>query len=212
MIASVSGTVLLTKQDHVVIEVGGIGLQVSTTPATGVELRSGSHAMLSTTLVVREDSLTLYGFLSATDRDAFQILQSVSGIGPRIAMAALATYSADELRSIVARKDEASLTKISGIGKKGAQRLILELADKLGPPTDASAGYRANAQPSVGGGWQGQVREALIGLGWSAREAEEAVAVAEVEQNIGTPTDGASVTEPTVADMLARVLRGMSRR
>ncbi|MFA7266399.1 MAG: Holliday junction branch migration protein RuvA, partial [Candidatus Nanopelagicales bacterium] len=151
-------------------------------------------------------------FLSAPDRDAFQILQSVSGIGPRIAMAALATYSADELRTIVARKDEAALTKISGIGKKGAQRLILELVDKLGPPVGTSAESRANAQASGNESWQGQVREALVGLGWSAREAEEAVAVAEAEQRLGAATDGASDSEPSVADMLARVLRGMSRR
>lgn len=207
MIASLSGMVLATKLDSAVIEVGGVGLMVSATPSTVAQLRTGTHASLSTTLIVREDSLTLYAFADAADRDAFQILQSVSGIGPRIAMAALATYSGDELRAIVARKDEAALTKISGIGKKGAQRLILELADKLGPAVDGLASRSSAAGvAALSGGWQPQVREALIGLGWTAREAEDAVAAADAN------FEGDDADEATVSQMLAHVLRGMSRR
>lgn len=206
MIASLTGTVLVARTDSVVIEVSGVGLQVLTTPSTVSALRVGSQASLATTLVVREDSLTLYGFSDAADRDAFQILQSVSGIGPRIAMAALATYGADELRDIVASEDEAALTKISGIGKKGAQRLILELAGKLGPAVGGSANRSrlAGNTSGLGGSWQSQVREALVGLGWTAREADDAVAAAQVEHG-----DKADVT---VSEMLAQVLRGMSRR
>ncbi len=204
MIASLTGTVLSTGIDVVVIEVGGVGLRLLVTPETVAQSRTGTHVSLSTSLVVREDSLTLYGFLAPAERDAFQILQSVSGIGPRIAMAALATYSADELRLIVFRSDEAALTRISGIGKKGAQRLILELADKLGPQT----GVPANSVLSVAsgrnvGGWQSQVREALIGLGWSSREADEAVLVAEQDVDSGA--------EVSVSEMLAHALRGMNR-
>lgn len=206
MIASVTGTVQATTSDAVVVEVGGIGIQVLTTPATAASLAIGEVVALATNLVVREDSLTLYGFLQPVDRDAFQILQSVSGIGPRIALAALATYSADELRNVVAHEDEAALTRISGIGKKGAQRLILELADKLGPVVgSASSASILSRGRGAQSSWQGQVRDALTGLGWSLREAEEAVAAAQSELG-----DSSEAVE--VPDMLARVLRGMSRR
>ncbi len=209
MIASLGGTVLSSAVDSVIVEVGGVGLRVTTTPLTASEVHVGQHVMLATTLVVREDSLTLFGFLEASDRDVFEVLQSVSGIGPRIALAALATFPADELRGIVARGDEASLTKISGIGKKGAQRLILELADKLGPTTAAPATSGRPRQASGGSDqWQGEVREALISLGWSVREAEEAVAVVDTEQQ-AEQQDGVEVT---VSQMLSLALRGMSAR
>lgn len=205
MIASLSGTVLHTGVDGLVIEVGGVGLRVTTTPVAAAAVTKGQHASLATTLVVREDSLTLFGFLEASDRDVFEVLQSVSGIGPRIALAALAAYPADRLRAIVASADEASLTKISGIGKKGAQRLILELADKLGPATNESS---ALTDPARRGAttdkWQTQVRDALVGLGWSARESEEAVVAVEAAH-----PDSEDVT---VSQMLSLALRGMSRQ
>lgn len=205
MIASLSGTVITDVPDGLIVEVGGVGLHVLTSPTTSSTVQVGTHVSLATTLVVREDSLTLFGFLEREDRDAFQILQSVSGIGPRIALAALSTYSADQLRDIVAREDEAALTKITGIGKKGAQRLILELADRLGPSTGTSgASARRPAGHTGGDVWQTQVRQALIGLGWSGREAEEAVAVVEAEH-----VDDADVE---VSHMLALALRGMGQR
>lgn len=205
MIASLSGTVTSKGTDRLVIEVGGVGLAVTATPATCAEVGAGKHVSLATTLIVREDSLTLFGFLDASDRDVFEILQSVSGFGPRIALAALSAYTADQLRAIVAAGDEAALTKVSGIGKKGAQRLILELVDKLGPPTpDASSGLRPTV-PGVGrDGWQTQVRDALSGLGWSNREAEEAVTVAQAQYP--------DKADAPVSEMLALVLRGMSQR
>ncbi len=209
MIASLGGTVVSAATDALVVEVGGVGLRVSTTPATAAEVHVGQHVMLATTLVVREDSLTLFGFLETSDRDVFEVLQSVSGIGPRIALAALATYPADELRGIVARGDEVSLTKISGIGKKGAQRLILELADKLGPvATVATSSTRTRPGTAGADQWQTQVREALISLGWSVREAEEAVAVVDSEQ-LAEPQEGVEVT---VSQMLSLALRGMGTR
>ena len=205
MIASLSGTVMNTGADRLVIEVGGVGLAVTTTPATCAAVGAGQHVSLATSLIVREDSLTLFGFLEASDRDVFEILQSVSGFGPRIALAALSAYTADQLRAIVATGDETALTKVSGIGKKGAQRLILELADKLGPPTsDASSGIQPTV-PGVGrDGWQSQVRDALAGLGWSNREAEEAVTVAQAQYP--------DKADAPVSEMLALVLRGMSQR
>ncbi|MEI2727943.1 MAG: Holliday junction branch migration protein RuvA [Candidatus Nanopelagicales bacterium] len=205
MIASLSGTIIHSGTERLVVEVGGVGLAVTTSAATCAAVSAGQHVSLATTLVVREDSLTLFGFLESSDRDVFEILQSVSGFGPRIALAALSAYSADQLRGIVARGDEAALTKVSGIGKKGAQRLILELADKLGPPTNESAGgARASSHGLSHDTWQTQVRDALVGLGWSNREAEEAVTVAEAEY----PDKSAAA----VSEMLALVLRGMSQR
>jgi Holliday junction DNA helicase RuvA len=144
MIASLSGTIIHSGTDRLVVEVGGVGLAVTTAAATCAAVSVGEHVSLATTLVVREDSLTLFGFLEPSDRDVFEILQSVSGFGPRIALAALSA-TADQLRGIVAAAMRQP-TKVSGIGKKGAQRLILELADKLGPPTNESAaGARASS-------------------------------------------------------------------
>lgn len=203
MIASLSGTVLACGTDWLIVEVGGVGLKVSSTPRVCGATAIGDVARLATTLVVREDSLTLFGFLAEVDRDVFESLQSVSGIGPRIALAALATYSGNDLRAIVANKDEAALTRISGIGKKGAQRLIIELEDKLGPPT-AIGLTQPTAVSAASTSWAGQVTEALVGLGWSNREAESAVAA--------VATDVGADDEVSVADMLARVLRGMNRR
>lgn len=203
MIASLSGTVLACGTDWLIVEVGGVGLKVSSTPTVCGATAIGDVARLATTLVVREDSLTLFGFLAEVDRDVFESLQSVSGIGPRIALAALATYSGNDLRAIVANKDEAALTRISGIGKKGAQRLIIELEDKLGPPT-ASGLTQSTAISVAPASWAGQVTEALVGLGWSNREAESAVAAVAADVR---PDD-----EVSVADMLARVLREMNRR
>jgi holliday junction DNA helicase RuvA len=173
MIAQVSGRVAALGPDAAVVEVGGVGLSVQCTPTTLSRLRVGAPAQLATSLVVREDSLTLYGFADADERGVFELLQTASGVGPRLAQAMLAVHGPDELRRAVATEDHAALCRVPGIGRKGAQRIVLELRDRLGPPTGGRLGPRSGADDA---GWRDQVLAALITLGWSGREAEDAVA------------------------------------
>lgn len=172
MISSVRGQVLSVGLDHVVIEVGGVGFAVQATPATLATLRRGEETMLHTALVVREDSLTLFGFADADARELFGLLQTVSGIGPRLALATLAVLDPDKLRSALVEGNITVLTQVPGIGRKGAERLTLELRDKvtaLGGPTDGSP---VQAAP---GALRSEVVEALAGLGFPAKQAEQAV-------------------------------------
>ena len=174
MIASVRGPVRHLGLDRVVVEVGGVGMLLHTTPATASALHLGQEALLATTLVVREDSLTLYAFTTDDERDIFEQVQTVSGVGPRIALAMLSVLAPDRLRAAVTSADLATLTKVPGIGKKGAERMVLELRDKLGMPSGAAAAV--TAVPAVGAtAWRDQVAEALVGLGYSAKQADDAV-------------------------------------
>lgn len=180
MISSLTGTVTSVGLDKVVLEVGGLGLLLLTPPQVAAGVRTGSATTLQTTLVVREDSLTLYGFADPTSRDLFDLLMTVSGVGPRLALAMLSVLSPDALRTAVLADDLVSLTKVPGIGKKGAERLVLELRDKIaafGSGDDAGAG--ATAQPTPAGGPSeastAQVRAALTGLGWSTKQADDAI-------------------------------------
>jgi Holliday junction DNA helicase RuvA len=173
MIATLRGTVGHAGLDQVVVEVGGVGLLVHTTPGTAAALRTGGEAALSTTLVVREDALTLYGFGTADERDLFELVQTVSGVGPRIALAMLAVGTPDQIRAAIAGGDVATLVKTPGIGKKGADRIVLELKDKVGPLVAVDA---PDVIPTAASAHHGQVSEALIGLGWSAKQADDAVA------------------------------------
>src|SRR5262245_44233573 len=181
MIASVRGRVAAVSPDGAVIEVGGVGLAVACAPNTLAGLRVGSEARLATSLVVREDSLTLYGFADDDARQLFELLQTASGVGPRLAQAALAVHSPDVLRRAIASADVATLTRVPGIGKKGAERLVLELRDRVG----SVGGDVAAAAAPVAAGWAVQVREALIGLGWTPAQAEQAVAT--VSDGVGDP-------------------------
>ncbi|MDX2603480.1 Holliday junction branch migration protein RuvA [Streptomyces caniscabiei] len=187
MIAFVSGPVAALAPDSAVVEVGGIGIAVQCTPNTLSGLRMGQPTKLATSLVVREDSLTLYGFVDDDERQVFELLQTASGVGPRLAQAMLAVHSPDALRRAVATGDEKALIAVPGIGKKGAQKLLLELKDRLGEPVGA---------PAIGApvtqGWRDQLHAALIGLGYATREADEAVsAVApQAEATEGTPQVG----------------------
>ncbi|MEU0970383.1 Holliday junction branch migration protein RuvA [Streptomyces sp. NPDC005917] len=187
MIAFVSGPVAALAPDSAVVEVGGIGIAVQCTPGTLSGLRMGQRTKLATSLVVREDSLTLYGFADDDERQTFELLQTASGVGPRLAQAMLAVHSPDALRRAVATGDEKTLTAVPGIGKKGAQKLLLELRDRLGEPIGAPA-----VGAPVSQGWRDQLHTALIGLGYATREAEEAVtAVApQAEAAGGTPQVG----------------------
>jgi Holliday junction DNA helicase RuvA len=158
--------------DSAVIEVGGVGLSVQCAPGTLAGLKAGAEARLATSLVVREDSLTLYGFADDDEKQLFELLQTASGVGPRLAQAVLAVHQPDAVRRAVAGGDIAALTRVPGIGKKGAERLVLELRDRIGPVAvgpDGSAGV-------LSGAWQDQVRQGVIGLGWSATQADQAVA------------------------------------
>ena len=186
MIASVSGRVAAVGPDGAVVEVGGVGLAVSCTPGTLARLRVGEPARLSTSLVVREDSLTLYGFADDDERSLFEVLQTASGVGPRLAQAVLAVHPPNEVRRAVATADLTALTRVPGIGKKGAERLVLELRDRIGSvdATGPATGGPAVAVTPVAP-WRDQLRHALVGLGWTAREAEDAVAAVAPEADAG---------------------------
>jgi Holliday junction DNA helicase RuvA len=201
VIASVRGTVQHVGLDRVVVEVGGVGMLLHTTPATASAQHLGAEAQLATTLVVREDSLTLYGFGSAEERDIFEQVQTVSGVGPRIALAMLSVLAPDRLRAAVTAGDLATLTKVPGIGKKGAERIVLELRDKLGMPRGTGGEATAPAASVAAPVWRDQVGEALVGLGYTAKQAEDAVS---------RVADGAQA-DADVSAMLRAALRELGR-
>lgn len=197
MIASVRGEVLEIGLDHAVVEVGGVGLMVHTTPATLATLRRGQEARLATSLQVREDSLTLYGFATADERDLFALLQTVSGVGPRLALATLAVLDPDTVREALVCGDTATLTRVPGIGRKAAERLVVELRDKVTAParpvTDTSSGAAPVARVGAANGHRTQVVEALVGLGFTARPAEQAVDAVLAEHADGAALDASSL-------------------
>jgi holliday junction DNA helicase RuvA len=179
MIASVNGRVAAVSPNGAVVEVGGIGLSVQCTPGTIARLQVGESARLATSLIVREDSLTLYGFADDDERQLFELLQTANGVGPRLAQAVLAIHPPREIRRAVSMADVKALMQVPGIGKKGAERLILELRDRLGSTTsdtslDAAPGAGLLAVTPVAP-WRDQLTSALVGLGWSVKEADGAV-------------------------------------
>jgi holliday junction DNA helicase RuvA len=199
VIASVRGRVLALRLDAAVIEVGGVGLLLQATPATLAGLRHGQEAELATSLVVREESLTLFGFADTDERDVFETLQTVSGIGPRLALAMLAVHTPEGLRQAVAAQDVNALTRVPGIGRKGAQRIVLELTDRLAAPS--GAGPTSAAQLPTPGANHDQVVEALVGLGWPQRAAADAVETVAADHEAGTD----------VAVLLRAALRTLGR-
>jgi len=180
MIATVRGGVAAIGNDYVVIEVGGVGLLVHVTPNALRNLHLGAQAQLATSLVVREDALTLFGFHDEDERSLFELLQTASGVGPKLAQAMLAIHSANALRIAIATEDFKTLELVPGIGRKGAQRICLELKDRIGR-VSVSPGS-GPAVPTSAAPWRTQVQSALLGLGFSPREALEAIdsVVAEV--------------------------------
>jgi holliday junction DNA helicase RuvA len=202
MIAHLNGTVTGVGLDGAVIEVGGVGLRVQCTPDTLATLKPGEPARVATSLVVREDSLTLFGFGTDDERNVFELLQTASGIGPRLALAMLAVHSPDALRRAVAAEDIKALTMVPGVGNKGAQRIVLELKDRLGAPGGSAAA--SGPVPARGGAvsWRDQVTTGLVNLGWSARDAESAVTAVEAD---------AAGQVPDVATALRAALRKLSR-
>ncbi len=200
MIAFVRGRVAAVGLTSAVLEVGGVGLELHCTPDTIADLRIGSEATLPTSMVVREDSLTLFGFADEDEKQMFELVQTASGVGPKLAQAMLACHRPEALRRAVSADDVKTLTSVPGIGQKGAQRIILELRDRIGAPTlAASSPQRAQDAPD----WQAQVQAGLVGLGWSVREADRAVGevAPEAEQ----------MPSPDVARLLRAALRTMSR-
>jgi holliday junction DNA helicase RuvA len=204
MIAHLNGTVAGVGLDGAVIEVGGVGLRVQCTPGTLATLKPGEPALVSTSLVVREDSLTLFGFGTEDERNVFELLQTASGVGPRLALAMLAVHSPDALRRAVAADDIKALTMVPGIGTKGAQRIVLELKDRLGVPGDLTASGGTLAARKAEPSWRDQVASGLTNLGWTARDAEAAIAAVEAET-----ADGET---PDVATALRAALRKLSKR
>jgi Holliday junction DNA helicase RuvA len=196
MIASVRGRVAAIAPDSAVIEVGGVGLSVQCAPGTLAGLRTGEPARLATSLVVREDSLTLYGFADDDEKHLFELLQTASGVGPRLAQAVLAVHQPDAVRRAISSGDIASLTRVPGIGKKGAERLVLELRDRIGPVyggSDGSGGVLVGA-------WQDQVRQGVLALGWSAAQADQAVAA------VAESLDGETPPVPVLLRQAIRLL------
>jgi Holliday junction DNA helicase RuvA len=201
MIAHLSGTVAGIGPDGAVIEVGGVGLRVQCTPDTLASLKPGEPARVATSLVGREDSLTLFGFGTDDERNVFELLQTASGIGPRLALAMLAVHSPNALRRAIAAEDLKALTMVPGVGTKGAQRIVLELKDRIGAPGDLAGHGMASARP-VAPSWRDQVQTGLTNLGWSARDAEAAIAAVEAE----------SGETPDVPTALRAALRKLSRQ
>lgn len=200
MIAQLTGTVRHLTTEKVVLEVGGVGYAISLTPRTSLQIVMGAALTLSTTLVVREDSLTLFGFLDPHERDIFETLQSVSGIGPKVALAITGALTPDELAHAIAAEDIKTIEKVPGIGKKGAQRLILELKGKL---VSDSAPQVASSHHGV----RDQLLAALTGLGFSAKESDLAIN-ASLNQ---LAEDGIDPTTYSLADLLKLTLQSGKR-
>lgn len=197
MIAFVRGHVAEVGLTSAVLEVGGVGLELMCNPGTLAGLRTGQTAHLPTSMVVREDSLTLFGFADADEKQVFELVQTASGVGPKLAQAMLAVLAPDDLRRAVSAEDVKTLTRVPGVGQKGAQRIILELKDRLGGPT----GARPALAPAPAEAWREQVHQGLVGLGWPARDAE--VAIDAVAPDAGP--------DPDVAALLRAALRTLSK-
>lgn len=199
MIASVHGVVAALGPDGAVVEVGGVGLAVSCSPGTLAGLRVGELARLATSLVVREDSLTLYGFADDEERGLFELLQTANGVGPKLAQTILGVYPPREVRRAIATSDLAALMKVPGIGRKGAEKIVIELRDRIGAIDSGSTtpGLGVTALPP----WREQVLHALAGLGFTGREASEA---------LDTVTDS-SDAEPEVAVVLRQAIQLLGR-
>lgn len=209
MIEYVRGTVSRVAVDHAVVDVSGIGLRVQAAPPTLAGMRTGEPLELPTALVVREDSWTLYGFSSDDERELFDIVQTVSGIGPRTAQALIAALSGPGVRQAVATGDEKTLTRAPGIGRKGAQRLILELGDRLGPATtaDLMEGGATSGSPSAPV-WREDVHAGLMTLGWSSREVTIAIdsAIDHMREEAAPNSDAIEVS-----DAMRLALRELNR-
>ncbi len=196
MISLVTGVVRSIALDKAIVEVGGVGLSLSITQKTSAQLNVGVAAQFFTTLVVREDSLTLFGFLEDAERGLFELVQTVSGIGPKVALSIVSALSPSQLAISVAQEDISSIEKVPGIGRKGAQRLILELKGKLSD--FGSAAKVSHHQPQ----WREQLTSALISLGFSAKDSD--AAISQVVSRLAE--DGTDAQNLDLSDLLKRAL------
>ncbi len=198
MIAQLQGRVSAVGANWAVILIGGLGVHVWCTAQTAMGLRTGGAADLHTSLVVREDALTLYGFAARADRDTFELLKSATGIGPKIALAALSVLTPDELSDAITTANLLTLTRVPGVGKKGAERIVIELKDKVVPASTAPSG------PGAAPAWREQVAEGLQGLGYSTKDADAAcdrvAAMAEANPDVG------------VAGLMKAALRSLAKK
>lgn len=192
MISTVRGAISAIGSDYVVVEVGGVGLLVHVTPNALRNLHLGAQAHLATSLVVREESLTLFGFHDDEERSLFELLQTASGVGPKVAQAMLAIHSVHALRVAIASEDFKTLEMVPGIGRKGAQRICLELKERIGSLGSSPASL--NTGLSAAAPWRTQVQSALMGLGFSPRDASEAIdaVIAELSED---QLSGVSISE-----------------
>ena len=179
MISLLTGTVRSISSDRIIVEVGGFGVSVLVNQQTSAQATLGAQIQLFTSLVVREDSLTLFGFINDESRTLFELVQTVSGIGPKVALSILGALTPEDLGRAIAQEDVAMIEKVPGIGRKGAQRLILELKGKL---SDLSTGQSYTShQPA----WREQLTSALVSLGFSPKESDAAISnvVSELQSN-----------------------------
>jgi Holliday junction DNA helicase RuvA len=201
MISLVNGVVRSIGSEKVVVEVRGVGLAVSVTSQTGSQLNIGVPVQLFTTLIVREDALTLFGFLDEESRSTFELVQTVTGIGPKVALAIMGSHSPQTLAAAIAQEDIAAIEKVPGIGRKGAQRLILELKGKM---TDFGTTPRSSQHQPV---WREQLTSALVSLGFSAKDSDAAInsVIAEYAEN------GVEPTELELSELLKQALQSGRR-
>ncbi len=196
MISLVNGVVRSISLDKVIVEVGGVGLSLAVTQKTSAQLNIGVQAQLFTTLVVREDALTLYGFLEDGDRALFELVQTVSGIGPKVALSIVSALSPSQLAIAISQEDISAIEKVPGIGRKGAQRLILELKGKL---TDFGTSSKSDRHRPV---WREQLTSALVSLGFNAKDSDTAISqvIARLSE------DGIDAQTLELSDLLKRAL------
>lgn len=204
MIAHLTGTVAGIRLDSAVLDVNGVGYLVHATPGTLGTLRHGATVTLFTSLVVREDAMTVFGFADDDERAVFETVQSVSGVGPRLALAMLAVHSPEALRAAVAGEDLKALERVPGIGRKSAQRIVLELSGKLGAPVGTGSAAAAGAGAGGGDARRDEVVSALVGLGWTQKVAEEAVDAVREDSDGDAPTG-------TPSEQVAATLRAALR-
>jgi len=202
MIATITGEVKAISLHRAVVEVGGVGLSVNLIQSAAAHLNLGTVVTFHTSLVVREDSLTLYGFLTSDSKQLFEQVQTVSGIGPKVALAILGSLSPEELASAIATEDIAAIARVPGIGRKGAQRLILELKGKL---SDLSDGARVASHQPV---WREQLTNALISLGFAPKDSDRAI-TSVVNELQG---DGIEPSELEMSELLKRALQSGGRK
>jgi Holliday junction DNA helicase RuvA len=201
MISLISGVVRSIATDKVIVEVSGVGLAVSVTTQTSSQLNIGVPVQLFTTLIVREDALTLFGFLDEESRSTFELVQTVTGIGPKVALAIMGSHSPQTLAAAIAQEDISAIEKVPGIGRKGAQRLILELKGKI---SDFGSGHKSSHHQPV---WREQLTAALVSLGFTAKDSDSAInsVIAEYGET------GIEPTEVELSELLKKALQSGRR-